>query len=375
MVVSKEWLNYPSIRKVIGYLAAKNGGYEYVSIRSLLTTYAEPIYYFCRFLGYNDPEILLSDIKSGKIDVIEAIQNFRLDLVGKGRAASSIRRYHAGIKRWLETNRVKIDWNEVEYLAPLPKRRNVVEDRMPTREELRKLMNAANLRMKVIIEMATSSGLRIGTLIGLKVEDLDFEADEKVVLIKVRPELSKTKIGHWALISDEARSFLEQYLETYKIKSGWVFPARGGGPMTYNAVQLRWGRLLRKTGLDMKSRNMHVLHLHTLRKWFRTRLESYLTRSQIEYLMGHLKKEYLDGSYFRPPSNELITSYKAAMHRLYILRGESPSPEDIRKKTLLDMARLLGFNEETIRKIENQLQYKTVDQVIEEIKRFKLESH
>lgn len=67
----------------------------------------------------------MNNIKSGKVDVIEAIQNFRLYLVGKGRAASSIRRYHAGVKRWLETNRVKVDWNEVEYLAPLSIRGNI----------------------------------------------------------------------------------------------------------------------------------------------------------------------------------------------------------------------------------------------------------
>ena len=161
---------------------------------------------------------------------------------------------------------------------------------MSTKEELRKLMSAANLKMKVIIEKAASSGIWIGTLIGLKVEDLDFEADEKVALIKVRPELSETNIRSWALISNKARSFQEQYIETYKIKSGWTFPARGGGPMTYNSVQHRWGRLLRKTGLKMKSRNMHVLHLHTLRRWFRTRLERIPNQEPTRILNGAPKE-------------------------------------------------------------------------------------
>ena len=372
MPLTKKWLEYPSIKRVVRYLAAKNGGYDYLSEKSLRTTFAEPVYYLCKLLGYEDPETLLNDLKTGKINVVNAIQEFRFMLIERGRAPSSIRRYHAGIKRWLEANGIKVDWIQVDYVAPLPKKRSVVEDRMPTREELIRLMNAASPKIKVLIEIATSSGLRIGSIIGLKVEDLDFETDNKIVLIRVRPELSKTRIGHWALISDEARSYLEEYLESNKIESGWVFPAkRGAGHMTYNSIQLAWKRLLKKTGLDMKSRTMYVLHLHTLRKWFRTRLEGYLTKSQIEYLMGHLKKEYLDGAYFRPPSEDLITSYKSAMHRLYIMWNKTPDLEDLRKRTLIDMARLLGFNEEFIRELENKLQYKSVDDVIEEIRKFK----
>jgi len=99
--VSRKWLDYPSIKRVRGYLAAKNGGYEYLSINSLLTSFAEPVYYFCKSMGYSDPETLLNDIKSGKIDAIEAIQNFRLWMIERGRAPSSIRRYNNGVKKWL----------------------------------------------------------------------------------------------------------------------------------------------------------------------------------------------------------------------------------------------------------------------------------
>jgi len=191
-------------------------------------------------------------------------------------------------------------------------------------------------------------------------------------LIRVRPEYSKTKIGYYTLANDEASEILLQYIKTNKIREGWLFPRlRGSGHMTYNSIQLRWTRLLKKTGLNMKSRGIHVLHFHTLRKWFRTRLEGYLTRSQITHLMGHLKKEYLDGSYFRPPSDDLIASYKAAMHRLYILWSEEPKIEDLRKKTLLDMARLLGFREKTIRKIENMLEKKPIEDLLKEIRRMR----
>lgn len=79
-MIDRGWLNYPSIRRVRDYLAAKNGGYEYVSDTSLLTSFAEPVYYFVKFLGYGDPESLLRDIKTGNIDVVNTIVNWRFKL-------------------------------------------------------------------------------------------------------------------------------------------------------------------------------------------------------------------------------------------------------------------------------------------------------
>ena len=372
MVVSRKWLEYPSVRRVYSYIVARNGGYEYVNIESFLKGYVEPVYYLCKYAGYNDPESFIRDVNRGSLDLNRVVIDWRLWLIEKGRSPSSIIRYNVGLRKWLELNDLEVNWRYINKYAPLPKSRSVVEDRAPTREELRRLLNSANLRMKALIELAASTGMRVNSIVGLKVEDLDFNRDPRLIVIRVRPYLTKVKIGYYTLAHDEAREIISQYIESYDIREGWLFRSRkNDGPMTYEAVRLAWSRLLRKTGLNMKSKGIHVLHFHTLRKWFRTRLEGYLTRSQIEYLMGHLRKEYLDGSYFRPPSDDLIASYKAAMHRLYILWSEEPKIEDLRKKTLLDMAKLLGFREKTIRKIENMLEKKSVEDVLKELRRMR----
>lgn len=373
MVVSRRWLEFRSIKKVVNYLLAKNGGYEYLSEKSILTSFVEPVYYFCKFLGYSNPDDLIKDIKDGKINVEDAIADWRLYLVERGRAPSSVRRYNNGLKRWLEVNRVQVDWDDINISVPLPKRRDVVEDRIPTRDELRRLVNIANMRMKALIEVAVSSGLRIGAIINLKLDDVDFKRDPTIAVIRVRPEISKNKVGYYSLISSEAREVLLKYLKSRSVESIWLFPSYKdpSKPMPYNAVNLAWSRLLKKAGLDEKSRKggFYKLHIHTLRKYFRTMLEGYLTKSEIMRLMGHLRKEYLDGSYFKPIEDELITKYKNAMHRLMILT--EADIEDIRKKTLLDMAKLLGFEDEKIKKIELLLQKKTVDEVLEDLRRLK----
>jgi len=371
MVVSKKWLEYPSIRRIATYLAAKNGGYNYVKERSLLTGYVEPIMYFCRFVGYEDPESLLNDVREGRIKIEDKLIDWRMHLLEKGRAPSTISRYHNGLKKWFYVNRVEVNWGEVDLSIPLPKHRSIVEDRAPRVDELRRLLQAANIKMKAFIELAATTGIRAGALCQLRIDDLDFDRDKSLVVIRVRPELSKTMIGYYTMANDEAREILLDYIRLKGV-SKWLFPARNGGPVRYETIQVAYARLLRKTGFTEKSHGQYVLHLHTLRKFFRTRLEGYLTRSEIEYLMGHLRKEYLDGSYFRPPSDELINKYKKVMHRLYILKSEEASKEeDIRKKVLLDMIRLLGFSEKQVRKIENLLERKPIEDVLKEIRRLR----
>lgn len=369
MVVPKKWLEYPSVKKLVTYLAAKNGGLEYVSEKSLLTSYAEPVYYFCKANGFRDPEEAIEMIRKNGAE--EYISKFRMYLLERGRAPSSIRRYNNGIKRWLGVNEIQVDWSKINYKLPLPKRKAVVEDRMPRKDELKLLFSAANIKMKAVIEILSASGIRVGSLLGLRYEDLDFDSDDRVVVITVRPENSKSGVGYYTLIHDEAREILEKYLDVKGIDRGWIFPSKNGGPMKYEHMNRAWVNLLKKTGLTMKSRNMYVLHMHTLRKYFRTILDPYLTKSEISYLMGHLNKEYLDGSYFKPIPKDLIERYKAVMHNLYIMKDKAPSAEDIRKKALLDMAKLLGFPDEKIRMLENLLEKKTVDQAIEEIRKFR----
>jgi len=76
-----------------------------------------------------------------------------------------------GIKKWLELNGVRVDWAKIEVPTATETRK---EDRAPTKEELIKILNnAGSQRDRFVIVAATSSGLRIGTLLSLKIDDVD----------------------------------------------------------------------------------------------------------------------------------------------------------------------------------------------------------
>jgi len=80
-------------------------------------------------------------------------------------------------------------------------------------------------------------------------------------------------------------------------------------------LRSRWRRLLKSADLAEKKRKFYSLRLHTLRKYFRTRLETAnIPTGFIERMMGH--KPYLDRSYLKPTEKELADRYRAGLNEL-----------------------------------------------------------
>ncbi len=86
--------------------------------------------------------------------------------------------------------------------------------------------------------------------------------------------------------------------------------------MTKSAVRIRWNKLLEHAGLDKRDRNTgyREIHLHTLRKYFRTHMANTCSRDAVELLLGHAG--YLTNSYVRITKEELAKEYKNSMHKL-----------------------------------------------------------
>lgn len=81
----------------------------------------------------------------------------------------------------------------------------------------------------------------------------------------------------------------------------------------------------------------------------------------------------MDESYFKPQIQLLLNGCRKAIPQLTILEpgGEY---EEIRKRQLLDTARLLGFGEERLKRLEEVLaRAKNVDEAVEEFKKLKRE--
>jgi hypothetical protein len=87
--------------------------------------------------------------------------NFQKDRVAKGEIAeSTISNYNKATKLFCEMNDLTVSWKKIP--RGLPKGRRSANDRAPTVEELQKLSEYPDRRMKTIVCMMASSGVRIG---------------------------------------------------------------------------------------------------------------------------------------------------------------------------------------------------------------------
>jgi integrase len=316
-------------------------------------TYVWGVRGFCEFAG-EDPDRLIKKLANRKL-ALEKLLNSWLDRLDKeGVSPRTQKLYFYSVKKFADVNLPDepFNWKKVE----LPRSWGVEEDRVPTKDELRLLMDHGNLLDRVIIALMSSSGIRENTLVNLTLGNLDLESYQDIGVIRVKPEATKERVSYLTFISPEARELLKQYLDLrsrrgesmkpetpliakHEIKEvdkkatkklleegWWVAKQEGDSLILRRAIKIseaalrsRWRRLLESADLAEKKRKFYSLRLHTLRKYFRTRLEAAnVPRGLIERMMGH--KPYLDQAYLKPSEEELAERYRVGLPVLAISR-------------------------------------------------------
>jgi integrase len=380
---AREWVqNYPSISKMYDAIA----GPRRMGSEETVVNYIKAVRKFCKFNSIENPEELLQKIQNGDVDPRKKVDAY-IDyaLTEEKFAHGYVRGLVFGIKKWFELNGVVVNWEQIE----LPTSTEIREhDRAPTKEELKRLLNhASGARDRAIIYADASSGLRIGTLLSLRVGDADFTYPDvaRFTVERKRGRKFSTSRGgsqgrlfvSW--ITPEARMALQQYLKEREAAGEKLTPESplftdayyNGKFITVEAFERVWARLLRRAGLAQKSHKWFILHVHTLRKYFRSNCVG-VDISYRERWMGH-KGLYLDMSYFRAEEQLHLNEYRKAMPHLTIY-ATSTDEKNLRKKMLIDFARMQGTSEDELKKLDEILaRAKDVDEGIKEFRRFKEE--
>ncbi len=295
--------------------------------------YVAAVRRFMDFVGYVDADRLIGDIRNGSIDFVELVDargvgwiDVQLDM---GYANKTVHGNLMGVKKWLSVNGVSVDWDRVELPATSVTK---IRDRAPSVDELRLMVeHAPQLKDRVAVLCLSSSGLRIRTFLSLIWGDLEFLED--MVLVRVgraygRKFMSRGGRGghgvaqlYVCFFSNEAREALLRYRE-YREHQGekitddspLIASDLTGEALTVPGFYRRYYLLLERAGLTEKSHNVYVLHVHTLRKYFRSNCVG-VDESYREHWMGH-RGGYLDESYFRAEKEKHIIEYRKAMPHL-----------------------------------------------------------
>jgi integrase len=377
---SKEWIEkYASIARLNEAIA----GPHKMGSPGTVDVYILGVKAFVQFLGLEDPEVALENFRTGRSNATVQIDRY-IDRFLKAHAHKTVLSQLYGVKKWLGLNGVSVEWSKIDLPTGAV---NQEEDRAPTKEELKTLLNhAKSARDRAALLVLASSGLRLGTLLSLTVGDVSFDYPD-VARIRVESRRGRKFKGHGigtmgrfysTFVTPETRQVLEQYFKERENASEKLTPSspligdayNRGKATTVNDFGQVWGRLLKRAGLDDKSRKWHLLHVHTLRKYFRSNCVG-VDESYRESWMGH-KGKYLDESYFRAEEERHLAEYRKAIPHLTVY-ATPLEEEQRRKRSLLDFAQLQGFTEEKLKRLEDVLARSNVDEAIQEFRRLEEE--
>ena len=297
---------------------------------------------FRKFLkeNYNCNEIQLTQrIEKEELDVYKVLNDYVIFLDKKGAKPKTIRLWFTVVKGYFTHLQVEVFSEKCKQRVKLPKVRRVKKEAL-TKEILIKLLRNLDAKLETAVLVATSSGMRIGEIACLTLNDIEFNQDP--VKINIRAETSKSREDRETFLTNEASEALKDYLRRYfgwkedstnshlqdlrifgrtsKIKMGNV---KGRLPkleeQLTNAILLQLTlhrRIAKVPELNRLARNgRKVIHFHAFREYFYTTVSNVSGSNFAHALMGH--HEYLD-TYYALSEKQKINLYQKAIPYLTI---------------------------------------------------------
>jgi len=304
---TKDLENFESVKKLIGELSLLTRS------ENTKKTYLKGLGKFVEYKQIQNLDQFIEEVKQNK-NQNELVKEFAVYLASKNLAPKTVASWISSLKKFFSANGLKVDVD-----IPL-KVFNIHEDVLPSKEDLRKILSEVDLRMKVIITMLASSGMRIGELHNLKLSDIDLS--KEIPTIRIKGAGTKERKSRITFISKEARKFLEEYLNKRKElgeelnENSTVIAREDGKPMSYQNIQYLLEGVFRKYSKKVGKR--YTLHAHCLRKWFKTQLISAGVPAPIvDRLTGHAR--YLAQEYELYTEDQLREWYEKGMSAVTIL--------------------------------------------------------
>jgi integrase len=248
--------------------------------------------------------------------------------------------YLAAIMTYYDLNEVVL--NKKKIYRYLGEEEKPIQNRGYTREEIAKMLEVCDERVKALILILASTGVRIRAIVDLKLEDLTSIPNHDIYKVKV---YSDSKQSYPVFITPEASKAINTYLgyrERYGEKLTPKSPLfrdqfdrndpesiHNVKPLKLRAVERLIARTIEKSGLRTVERQTELQHNEHgrirkevrltagFRKFFDTQLIYADVRPAIkEMFMGH--SIGYDDNYFKPSENDILEEYITAVDWLTI---------------------------------------------------------
>ena len=128
--------------------------------------------------------------------------------------AATLYNFVKAIKLFCETSDIPISWKRIT--RGLPKVRRFADDRAPTLEEIQKIVEYPDRRIKAIVYTMTSSGIRLGAWDYLHWKDIEpIQKNDHTISAKVTV-YPGTEEEYFSFITPEAYHELEKWVNYRK---------------------------------------------------------------------------------------------------------------------------------------------------------------
>ena len=297
-------------------------------------SYCKKLSQFVSFCDMTPDDLLQKTISHPKI-----IQHLIIDYIEDRKSkvsGSTINQSIASLKHFFEMNDAeeKINWSKVSKLVP--KARKTGNDRAPNKDEIRIMLDAADIRTKCIILVCSSSGIRVGAFEMLSWGDLAplYKDTKKQKLIAAKIIVYKnTTEQYTTFVSPECYSMLLQYrnlresvgekinLKSPLIRNSWdnhryrKNQSKNPGDARYltsKTIANLMGEFLKRINLRDSSGEYEFKQIHGFRKYFKTNAERTIKTIDVEKLMGHAE------NYYKPSEDYLLEQYSKGIPDLTI---------------------------------------------------------
>ena len=350
------------------------------SIKSLFTktTYANALKLYLQDMGVQDPNQLISpelleqpsEVRKLEDHIIAYILHLQKE---ENLSYATINTRLAGISHFYIVNRVNLN---KEYIAKFKgQKKRVSKDTAYTRQQIQQILATSDLRQKVIILLLASTGMRIGALPTLKLQDLkriNIDGDQNQYLYKItvydmEPEEYYTfTTFECAQAIDEYLAFRKRFGEVLKPNAPLIrmkfdrftiLQAKDPKPISHSRFQLIVDEILIQAGIKeripmketekKKSHRHSAARAHGFRKFTVTQMiKAKLDYETREYLVGHRRSRGLDEQYDRTTVDDRLQEYLKVVDLVTI------SPENRLRKQVAEQQNALTQVHELAKQIE-----------------------
>ena len=157
---------------------------------------------FCKVDKYDD----MLKIEPKRLEIL--IRNYIIQLKENKRSSATVTSYLSAIAHFFEMNDMVLNWKKLNKFKG--KHRDIAEDKPYSRDQIKTLLEYANLRDKCIILLMSSAGLRRGALPILKVQDLTILPRYNLYKIRV---YAMDNEEYFTYCTPECTRLMDQYLD------------------------------------------------------------------------------------------------------------------------------------------------------------------